>query len=70
MILEEQSRNSIKCWKENIMDDFGESSENEESRQELEHALQNVTLTHSQIQLLGTGVKATLVTTNVTKYSA
>lgn len=52
------------------MDDFGESSEKEESRQELEHALQNVTLTHSQIQLLGTGVKATLVTTNVTKYSA
>lgn len=52
------------------MDDFGESSENEESRQELEHALQNVMLTHSQMQLLGTGVKATLFTTNVTKYSA
>lgn len=52
------------------MADFGESSENEESRQELEHALQNVMLTHSKVQLLRTGVKATVVTTNITKYSA
>lgn len=31
MILEEQSRNSLKFGKKNIMDDFGEGSEDEES---------------------------------------